>query len=83
MTLFSNNCQSVLSSTRFDFESSDSISGTSVLFCILFKMLVTFFLHALLNLNDTLDQFDSCQMYYSSDVVLFFFITFFHLVKYS
>ena len=54
MTFSLSNCQSVLSSMRFDFKSGHSINGTSILFCRIFKLSKAFLSSfALLNPNNT------------------------------
>ena len=42
MTFPLNNCQSVLGSTHFEFESGDSINGTGILSCRIFKLSMPF-----------------------------------------
>ena len=49
-----NNWQSVLNSTRFEFESGDSTNGTRMSLFEIFKMSITFLSSfASLNMNDT------------------------------
>ena len=67
-----NNWQSVLSSTRFDFEGGDSTNGTSISLFEIFKLSIAFLSSfALSNINDTFtfNICHPCLMCYSFDVV--------------